>query len=158
MALMPKSAQKVASQAAEQRTAVVDGLAQLSFLIQRTLQRHAEEHDLSMIQARLLGVLRDRAPTMNELASLLELDKSSVTGLIDRAERRGLVARMPSVADRRAVLVGLTRAGRVLVSGVQKRFEAEVLAILECLPPADRVALSDLAARVVGAHVPRRID
>ena len=30
---------------------------------------------------------------MNELARLLDLDKSSVTGLVDRAERRGLVAR-----------------------------------------------------------------
>jgi DNA-binding MarR family transcriptional regulator len=44
--------------------------------------------DLSIPATRLLGVLRDREPTMLELAQLLELDKSSVTGLVDRAERR----------------------------------------------------------------------
>ncbi len=40
---------------------------------------------------------------MNELARLLDLDKSSVTGLVDRAERRGLVTRVPSTADRDAL-------------------------------------------------------
>jgi hypothetical protein len=69
------------------------------------LERRAAEHDLSIIQTRLLGVPRDRKPTMNELAWFLGLDKSSVTGLVDRAERRGLVARVPSTTDRRAVLV-----------------------------------------------------
>jgi DNA-binding MarR family transcriptional regulator len=90
----------------------VDGLAQLSFLILGTLERRAAEQSLSMIQTRLLGVLRDRTPGMNELATLLELDKSSITGLVDRAERRGLVERIPSPADRRAVQVGLTDSGR----------------------------------------------
>ncbi|MGP8010701.1 MAG: MarR family transcriptional regulator, partial [Acidimicrobiales bacterium] len=67
----------------------VDGAVQLSFLIQNSLSRLAAQYGLSLIQTRLLGVLRDRTPSMNELATLLELDKSSVTGLIDRAERRG---------------------------------------------------------------------
>ena len=94
----------------------VDGLAQLSFVIMGMLERRAAEHDLSIAATRLLGVLRDREPTMNELARLLDLDKSSVTGLVDRAERRGLVARAPSPADRRSVHVRLTDDGRSLVS------------------------------------------
>ena len=78
--------------AAGKQLSPVDGLAQLSFLIQGMLERRAAEHDLSIIQTRLLGVLRDRTPTMHELARFLGLDKSSATGLVDRAERRGLVA------------------------------------------------------------------
>src|SRR3984957_5119406 len=99
-----------------QQLGPVDGLAQLSFAIMGALERRAAEHDLSLPATRLLGVLRDREPTMNELARLLQLDKSSVTGLVDRAERRGLVTRVPSAADRRAVLVTLTDEGRSLVS------------------------------------------
>ncbi|HEY0871077.1 MAG TPA: MarR family transcriptional regulator [Acidothermaceae bacterium] len=133
----------------------VDGLAQLSFLVQSTLDRRAAEHELSMIQTRLLGVLRDRTPTMNELAKLLDLDKSSVTGLVDRAERRGLVERTTSAADGRVVLVSLTRAGRSLVSAVAKRFEADVSALLKHLPVADRAALSGLITRVLVAHAAR---
>jgi MarR family transcriptional regulator, lower aerobic nicotinate degradation pathway regulator len=129
-----------------------DGLAQLSFLIHGLLERRAREHDLSITQTRLLGVLRDRRPTMNELARLLDLDKSSVTGLIDRAERRGLVERVPSATDRRAVLVRLTDQGRLFAAEAATRFGADVSLLLELLPPADRDALAGLISRLLVAH------
>jgi MarR family transcriptional regulator, lower aerobic nicotinate degradation pathway regulator len=131
---------------------MVDALAQLSFLIQGTLERRASEHGLSMAQTRLLGVLRDRNPTMNELARLLELDKSSVTGLVDRAERRGLVRRVPSKTDGRAVQVSLTEVGRAQVAGIATSFENDVAAILAALPSVDRKALSALVSRVLVAR------
>ena len=130
----------------------VDGLAQLSFVIMGLLERRAAEHDLSIAATRLLGVLRDREPTMNELARLLDLDKSSVTGLVDRAERRGLVERAPSTADRRAVLVRLTDEGRSLVSAAGRLFAADVTAMLGLLAPRDRAALSRLVSRLLVAH------
>jgi MarR family transcriptional regulator, lower aerobic nicotinate degradation pathway regulator len=134
------------------KLSTVDALAQLSFLIHGALERRAGEHDLSIVQTRLLGVLRDRKPTMNQLAKLLALDKSSITGLVDRAERRGLVTRVPSTADRRAVLVALTDDGRSLASEVSARFEADVSRLLDCLPRSDRDALSGLVSRVLIAH------
>ena len=137
---------------AREQLSPVDGLAQLSFVIQGMLERRAAEHDLSIIQTRLLGVLRDRRPTMNELARFLGLDKSSVTGLVDRAERRGLVARVPSTTDRRAVLVSLTDDGRSLVSQAAARFEADVLALLSHLPPRERDTLSRIISRLLVTH------
>lgn len=134
----------------------VDGLAQLGFLVHGLLERHAAGHDLSMIQARLLGILRDRRPTMNELARLLELDKSSVSGLVDRAERRGLVTRVPSTADRRSVLVELTDDGRSLVDGVAARFEADIATIVDRLPARDRVTLSALISCLLVAEADAR--
>ena len=101
---------------------------------------------------RLLGVLRDRTPTMNQLAKLLGLDKSSITGLVDRAERRGLVARVPSTSDRRAVLVNLTDAGRSLASEVSIRFETEISTMLDSLAPRDRQALTRILSRLLVAH------
>ena len=130
----------------------VDGLVQLSVLIQNALARRAAEHDLSLIQIRLLGVLRDREPNMNELAKLLELDKSSVSGLIDRAERRGLVGRVPSRADGRVVLVRLTDVGRALVSKVAPRLEADVAKILGLLPATASEALTSGISRLLIAH------
>ena len=130
----------------------VDGLAQLSFLVHGTLERRAAYRDLSMTQTRLLGVLRDRKPTMNELARLLGLDKSSITGLVDRAERRGLVLRAPSTVDRRAVLVSLTGKGRSLVSRVSARFDADVGSMLDALSAADREVLTGLVSQILVAH------
>jgi MarR family transcriptional regulator, lower aerobic nicotinate degradation pathway regulator len=138
--------------AAGKQLSPVDGLAQLSFVVLGMLERRAAAHDLSIIQTRLLGVLRDRRPTMNELARLLGLDKSSVTGLVDRAERRGLVMRVPSTTDRRAVLVSLTDDGRALVCEASARFEADVLAMLDRLPPRDRATLCRLVSRLLVAH------
>ena len=138
------------------RLGVVDGLAQLSFVVMGMLERRAAEHELSIAATRLLGVLRDREPTMNELARLLDLDKSSVTGLVDRAERRGLVARVPSAADRRSVRVALTADGRSLVSAAAELFAADVRGALGALPDRDRAALDRIVSRLLVAHAADR--
>ncbi len=134
------------------RLNIVDALAQLAFVIHGMLELRAAEHDLSITQARLLGVLRDRTPTMNELARLLGLDKSSTSGLVDRAARRGLVVRIPSAEDKRAVLVSLTDQGRSLVSRAAASFGTELSAMLDLLPPSDRDALSAIVSRLLVAY------
>ena len=131
---------------------IVDGLAQLAFLIHGRLAERAAAHNMSMIQTRLLGVLRDREPTMQELARLLDLDKSSVTGLVDRAEKRGLVRRTPSTDDRRAIRVGLAAAGRRIVTKVEREFEADIRVATSCLSDNERRRLSHLATRIVSTN------
>ena len=128
---------------------LMDALAQLSFMLQGALARRAAAHDLSLIQTRLLGVLRDRRPTMQELAQLLELDKSSVTGLIDRAERRGLVHRSPSSDDRRSVRVKLSPAGRRVAQQVVAAFQQDIDTATAHLTSGERDRLRALAASVV---------
>lgn len=49
---------------------------------------------------------------LNELSRALLLDKSAVTGLVDRLEGKGLVERRRTSPDRRAINVYLTEAGR----------------------------------------------
>src|SRR5262245_48811324 len=71
----------------------------------------AAENDLSLTQLRVLAILRDRRGTMTALAAHLGLDRSTVTGLVDRAQRRGLLARAPNADDGRATDVFLTRRG-----------------------------------------------
>ena len=128
---------------------IVDALAQLSFVVQSTLARHAAAHDASVVQARLLGILRDREPTMQELARLLGLDKSSTSGLVDRAEQRHWVRRVPSAEDRRSTRVRLTATGRRLVNRVAEDFAAEIADLTAHLSTGQRTALSALASSVV---------
>ncbi len=127
----------------------MDALAQLSFLIQATLARIAAGHELSVIQVRLLGVLRDRHPGMHELARLLGLDKSSATGLVDRAERRGLVRRSVSARDRRSFEVHVTRAGRSLGGRVAREFETEARRLAAGLGPREQELLSTLITGIL---------
>ncbi|WP_405949524.1 MarR family transcriptional regulator [Streptomyces prunicolor] len=121
---------------------LVDGLAQLSFLVQSALAEIAGQHDLSVVQTRMLGILRDREPTMNQLGRHLGLDKSSITGLVDRAQRRGLVTRTPSTVDRRSFQVSITDAGRQLVEQVAAEFAERIERCVEPLPGTDRKRLS----------------
>jgi len=137
-------------------TALVDALAQLSFLVQNALAEIAGEHDLSLVQTRLLGVLRDRTPTMNALGRHLGLDKSSISGLVDRAERRGLVVRTASATDRRAFQVSITEAGRRMADEVAGLFAERVATLVEGLPGADREALTRLATQIVSADADSR--
>ncbi len=127
----------------------MDALTQLSFVVHAMLERTAAEHDMSIVLARMLGILRDRRPTVNELARLLELDKSSVSGLVARAERRNFVQRTPSADDRRSVRVSLTEEGRRLTTAITAEFGAEVAALLSGLTPRDADALTRIAGTVV---------
>src|SRR5258706_1120586 len=136
---------------------LLDGLVQLSFAVHGALGRVAERHDLSLVQVRLLGILRDREPAMLELAIFLNLDKSSVTGLVSRAEKRGLVKRATTPEDRRAVRVALTAKGRELVHAFAKQVERELGALVEDLSVADRKRLSALASQVVIDEAQRRL-
>ena len=105
----------------------VDALVQVSFAVQDVLTRAAAEHDLSLTQLRLLGILRDRTPAMATIAHHLGLDPSSVSGLIDRAERRGLVVRSTATHDARVTIVSVTPAGR----GLSAQLAVDVMARLE---------------------------
>jgi MarR family transcriptional regulator, lower aerobic nicotinate degradation pathway regulator len=128
---------------------LVDALAQLSFLLHNALGEIARQHNLSIIQARLLGVLRDREPTMNALGRHLGLDKSSISGLVDRAQQRGLVTRTVSVIDRRAFQVSITDAGLQLATYVAARFAERIETFVAELPDTDRQLLTQLAAQIV---------
>ncbi|MDN3356220.1 MarR family winged helix-turn-helix transcriptional regulator [Actinomadura sp. DC4] len=127
----------------------VDALVQLSFLVQGILSAAGAEQDLSITQVRLLGVLRDRQAGMLELGRHLGLDKSSMTGLVTRAEKRGLVQRSPSPHDGRAVLVSLTPFGRRLTEDCGAEIGRRVIALTEHLSPERRAQLTELATALV---------
>lgn len=129
-----------------------DGLAQLSFVVQRILEDRSAVHGMSVVQGRMLGILRDRTPLISELGARLGLDKSSISGLVDRAEKRGLVERFRSPDDGRAVHVRLTAEGLARVTAGEAEFEAEVSRLLAHLPAADRNTLSRLVSRLLMAE------
>jgi DNA-binding MarR family transcriptional regulator len=144
---------------AAQDLGVVDGLVQLSFSIQAIVGSVTARYDASIIQARLLGALRDRELSMAQIARLLSLDKSSATGLVDRAESKGYVARKTVPEDGRSVHVTLTADGRRIVNMVANEIAREIDAIVASLSDTDRGRLLLLASKVVHLDaVSRGID
>jgi DNA-binding MarR family transcriptional regulator len=131
---------------------IVDGLVQLSALVQAVLAGVAGRLELSVLQARLIGVLRDREPTMAELGRLLDLDKSSTTGLIDRAVQRGLVRRVAVPEDGRSFRVVLTDESVELVKTLTAEVTSQIGALTDDLSDTNRHRLSLLASGIVNRH------
>jgi DNA-binding MarR family transcriptional regulator len=142
----------------EDREDLVDALAQLSFVVQNALAEIAGEYEASLVLTRLLGVLRDREPLMSELGRHLGLDKSSISGLVDRAQRRGLVTRTADPADRRAFRVSITDEGQRVAAEVAERFAGRIDALVQGLSEVDRELLTRLAGRIVEAGTPPGIE
>jgi DNA-binding MarR family transcriptional regulator len=67
---------------------------------------------ITLVQAGILFLLKDRdRRAMSELGQHLSLDKSTITGLIDRLEKAGFVRRKANPKDRRMSLIQITRVG-----------------------------------------------
>ncbi|MEU7987471.1 MarR family winged helix-turn-helix transcriptional regulator [Streptosporangium canum] len=129
--------------------ALVDALVRSTFQVVGVLTRIGAERDLSLTQLRVLGILRDRRPRMTELAAFLGLDKSTLSGLIDRAERRGLVARGKNPQDRRVVDVFLTPAGLELAEQVYGEVRRALAPATARLDPQDGDQLVQLLHTVL---------
>jgi DNA-binding MarR family transcriptional regulator len=126
-------------------------LARLSFEVIGRLTKLAAEEDMSLTQLRMLAILRDRRLRMAELAAALGTDRSSTSGLIGRAERRGLVERVPAPEDKRGFTVSLSAQGHTFAAGVEERTFAALQPLLQGVPAADRDRLAALLERIVGA-------
>ena len=137
-------ASKKVSPRLERDTTLNDGLVQLSFEVQSRLAKVAGDHDLSLAQLRLLGVLRDREPGIQQLADHLGIEKSSVSGLVDRAEARGLVRRTSSAEDGRAVHVTLAKRGRSLAEEGEREVATALSDLVARLSTAERDRLAEL--------------
>ncbi|PJF01581.1 MarR family transcriptional regulator [Streptomyces carminius] len=124
--------------------ALVDALVRSTFQVAGVLTRIGAKYDLSLTQLRVLGLLRDRRPRMTELAEFLGLDKSTMSGLIDRAERRGLVARDRNPEDRRVVDVVITPAGLELAEQVYDEVRRALAPMTSRLGPEHRDQLVEL--------------
>jgi DNA-binding MarR family transcriptional regulator len=71
--------------------------------------------ELTPAQYSILGLLWDRdGRQFNELSTACCCSPSTVTGVVDTLEKKGLVSREPNPMDRRSVLVTLTEEGRLL--------------------------------------------
>jgi DNA-binding MarR family transcriptional regulator len=130
---------------------LIDALVQVSFATMAILNKIGADHDLSLTQLRVLGILRDRTLRMTELAGYLGLEKSTMSGLVDRAEERGLLQRASNVDDRRAVDVFLTRAGAALFDRGYARVREELSPLIGRLSADDRRRVHALLAQMLGS-------
>ena len=129
-------------------------LIQLSRLVQAAFARVADRHELPPMRARLLCVLAVSSRGMAELAREFGVEKAALTGLVDRAERQGLVERRAVPGDRRAVSVTLTPAGLRTASRFHADVTAELGQLTASLTAAERTSFRTALAKITEAAEP----
>lgn len=127
-----------------------DALVETSFLVMGVLTEVAGRHGLSLTQLRVFGIIRDREPRISDLAGFLGLDKSTVTGLVDRAAARGLVERVRHESDARSVRIRLTEDGQALAAVVHDEVRSELAGHLDRLPSRAQTDLTRHLRTVLG--------
>lgn len=134
---------------------VVDLMANLVALFHKEYEEAASARSLTGAQAKVLALLRRGPMPMRQIAQTLSCEPSNITGIVDRLELRGLVARQADPDDRRIKRVAATEAGRAASAELREslNFARAPLAALE---PDEREQLRDLLQRIVeGAQQPR---
>jgi DNA-binding MarR family transcriptional regulator len=119
------------------------------FALNRKIQASLHQGaDLTPAQLQALFVLSEGPARMGELAHGLGLAESSVTRLVDRLHRDGLVHRDVPEDNRRTVVVGLTGEGKRLVTRFQRERRSLMVEILKALDEVERDQLVGLFEKI----------
>lgn len=115
----------------------------------------ARGFDLTLQQAELLIQLAHGSVPAGELARRLGCDKSNITGMVDRLERRGLLRREPDPTDRRVTKATLTEDGTTLAASIRAEFADAVsqrCADLAVTDQAELIRLAHTVSETLAAH------
>ena len=124
------------------------GIVYTASLLNKQGSRLLRKFGLTEAQFNILMLLRHQSDNgrMNQtvLGDMLLVNRSNVTGLVDRLERDGLVRRVDDPEDRRVNLVEMTEAGRERLAIAKVDYFARVEQVLAGLSVEQRKALVEL--------------
>ena len=135
-----------------------DRIDELRRFIERLTERFKETDTLFAnrleVSDRELALLRalvaDGPMITKALGGRFDVPVSTMTGIVDRMEQRGLVRRVPGRRDRRSIELEATPAGALALREHGRRIEALARGMLEALPERDQRTLIAILRRVLG--------
>ena len=104
---------------AAELSAFATSLYQLVEKLRAEHEEAAAAAGVTAAQAAVLTMLAE-PQSMAKLAEAMGCDASNITGLVDRLEAKGLVARTADARDRRVKLIAWTAAGKAAVERFQR--------------------------------------
>jgi DNA-binding MarR family transcriptional regulator len=96
--------------------------------------------------------------TSRALAQKVHVNPSTLVGILDRLEARGLVSRRRDPEDRRSVFVELTRAGTSFVAKAPSPLQSALVDRLRRLSRKDQQRLAQSLEEVVGLMQAETLD
>lgn len=96
-----------------------------------------KEHGISIPQLLCLSYLNKRPDfraTSTELKNFLNLNASTVTGIVSRLEKKGMLARLPKAGDKRVSYIVITSKGAEIIEKIPPLMHDKLSAKLKQLP------------------------
>lgn len=113
----------------------------------------AREHGLTGPQVTVLKLLEGVGDlSLSDLSERIQARNSTITGIVDRMQRDGLVLRRRSERDRRVIEIVLTPRGRALARAIPVQPMQMFASALRALPREDRETLRRIL-RAMSDHV-----
>jgi DNA-binding MarR family transcriptional regulator len=129
--------------------AILEAMVYLYAESRRVTREVADEFGLTGSQLVVLKMLEPKGRvSLSELSERIRAKNSTVTGIIDRMERDGLVLRKRSEEDRRVVYLELTPDGKKLASTATTDPMQLFRALLEDLPSRDAAELERIMTKM----------
>ncbi len=118
---------------------ILEALVYLYTESRRVTKDVARQHGLTGPQVTALKILEELGTlSLSELSARMSAKNSTITGIVDRMERDGLVKRERSESDRRVVHLRATARGRAIAASVPVTAMEIFSAALRALPARDR--------------------
>ncbi|HTR19649.1 MAG TPA: MarR family winged helix-turn-helix transcriptional regulator [Gemmatimonadales bacterium] len=130
---------------------IVQGLRRIVKALHGYSQEVRAAYGLTGPQLWALNALQRGPATVGQLAVALAVHQSSISILLDRLERRGLVRRLRREPDRRVVAVELTRRGAVLAADAPEPAQGRLLHALARMPHQEVRKVRRVVDRLVHA-------
>jgi len=96
--------------------------------------------------------------THGELMKFLSLNSSTISGIINRLETKGLVARLPNMEDRRITYISLTTKGLRLLETTPNVLHDKLAKFLDELDPEKRVKINEALDMIISSMQIEDVD
>ncbi len=122
-------------------------------------RRLASQHGITVPQLLCLTkLIENESLTVRELAAQIYVSASTVVGILDRLESRGLVTRRRGELDKRMVHVSITESGKKLVSDSPSPLHEELVAEMRAIPEEEQSEIANALEKLVDLLEIQRLD
>lgn len=138
---------------------VLQSLRRIIRAVEIHSRKLSQQHSITGPQLGCLLLLQECGPlTTTGLAKKVYLSPSTVVGIVDRLEEKGLVTRSRSSSDRRLVQIGVTEAGARLAEQAPSPLQDTLAEAFKTLPELEQVSITLALEKVVDLMEAGKID
>ena len=125
-------------------------LAKASQAGTRHWNERVQTYGVTAVQAMVLSFLSVKDEiTSTRLGSKVQLDSATLTGILDRLTRSGLVERRHNPDDRRAILIHLTDKGKKVADRIRGLIREENRSFLSALTREEEIIFRTLLQKIL---------